>query len=82
MEEKRISSAAPVIAVMALLIVLLATYVAGYFLRPEVTTIVEDRILLRMYPTRFEERIFEPAATIESALTNQTVFLFHDWTED
>ena len=84
MEEKRTSSAVWIAAIVMLL-ALPGAYVAGYYLRCEAheMSVVPGRYyLVRMYPTRFEEQIFEPATKIEAALRNQTVLILRRWHDD
>jgi hypothetical protein len=69
MDEKR-SKVAPVAAAVLLLVVPLATYVAGYFLRGDFIT---GYGAFRVYGSRLEATVFSPAAKIEWQLRGTMV---------
>ena len=74
MEGKRTSSAMWAAAVVLLVVVLVASYTAGYFLRSQLFVSNElpaDHHFSRAYSTRFEAIIFTPGAAIESAATGK-----------
>ena len=81
MEEKRTSGAMWVAAVVLLLLVPITAYIAGYFLRCEVSPGLmapeyppnNRGLLFRTYPTELEVQLFRPAARIESTLTGKEV---------
>jgi hypothetical protein len=79
MEEKRTHSTASIVAgVAALQSLFLVAYVVGYFWRAEsVRSGPQLNFEVRKYPTRFEERIFEPAIKIEAAITGRTIILLY-----
>ena len=82
MKKSQTSGAVWVAAAMLLLIVVLATYVTGYYLRGElleVSSTAGGKYFARAYPTPIEVKLFTPAATIESALTRQNVRATHRW---
>jgi hypothetical protein len=80
MEERRSNALPILVAVVVLLAVVLSVYVGGYFLRSSLVygpgARDRDDFNGRMYPTRWEEKIYQPAARIESFVAGRPMSIF------
>jgi len=68
----RPSTAAPILAVLVVVLplLLLASYVGGYFWLGEYseTSIPGNKVIARFYPHRWQTFVFSPAAWVESLM--------------
>lgn len=84
----RLSTAAPILAVMAIGLVTLGAYVGGYFWLGARFAVVEKSTIVggtssivRVYPKWWLARAFAPAAKVETWLGNTRVAVESDDTE-
>jgi len=73
MTDERKSAVWPIVVLALCLAVPLAAYVAGYFLLGDAVSAFPDNDKHRFYSSRWEARIFEPAARIESLVIGRRV---------
>jgi hypothetical protein len=73
----RPSTAAPILAVLAIVLVPLGIYVGGYFLSGQYSDAVLDGqpIIERGYRFAWQRSLFEPAARLEQWLVGRDVFV-------
>jgi hypothetical protein len=70
----RPSTAAPILAVLAVVLAMLGAYVGGYlWLGTRELIVVDEGGVLHDYPHQWEASIFQPAAWVESKLLGVTV---------
>ena len=74
MKRDRKSSAAPVLAIMAIVLVPLALYLGGYFLAGEYVAGPDKAA--RFYRYRWQSQFFTPAAKLESYLRGSPMIVF------
>ena len=77
----RPSTAAPILAVLAIVLAMLGAYVGGYFWLGQRCDWLHDGTLefpTRFYSHRWMAIVFEPAARIESQLTGIETITDHD----
>jgi hypothetical protein len=80
MAEKRKSAAAPILAGVAIVLVLLGAYVGGYFWANTQTLILQETQLqttksVRMYRWNWQCRVFMPMAWLETKVSGREVLL-------
>lgn len=71
----RPSIAAPILAVLAIVLVTLGAYVGGYFWLGEYT-LVKNEFILREFPYSWQAKSFWLAGQVESLLTRSEVHLY------
>src|SRR5436190_6631420 len=73
----RPSTAAPILAVLAIVLVPLGIYVGGYFWLPAVSPAATSSglVLVKIYPYRWQAGLFSPAASVESFFGGTEVML-------
>jgi hypothetical protein len=70
----RPSTAAPILAVLAIVLVTLGAYVGGYFWLGDYWATKEVKeVVFRDYRYQWQATIFQPAASVESWLTGKVV---------
>jgi len=73
--NSRPSTAAPVLAALAIVAALLGAYVAGYFWLAEYGTSPAGDYVLRLYRYQWLTRFYQPAAFVEGKLRRAKVEL-------
>ena len=69
----RPSTAAPILAVLAIVLVMLGAYVGGYFLAGDYWEMGNVRFIVRTYSNQWQAAAFQPAAWTESKFSGWTV---------
>jgi hypothetical protein len=69
----RPSTAAPIMAVLAIGLVTLGAYVGGYFLVEDYWEMGNVGVIVRTYRHKWQAIVFQPAAWTESMLSGWTV---------